>query len=164
MQHVHSTEQAFLFDAVRTGNIEDVEKLLDLFPELINAVDAKCYSPLIIAAYNDHESIVAFLLKRGANVNAADAAGNTALMGAAFKGYTTIVKALIDAGAEVNLRNQQDAPALTFAATFGRLEIAELLLDNGSQINLADNRGKTSYDHAVLQENEEMITLLKKYL
>ncbi len=55
------------------------------------------------------------------------------------------------------------APALTFAATFGHIEIAELLLKNGALTNLKDARGKTSLDHAVIQENEAMVELLISY-
>lgn len=159
-----SKELLFLLDACRRGDAADVSKMCELFPDLINAQDAKGYTPLIIAAYNNHPSIVALLLQQGALPDAQDSAGNTALMGASFKGYQEIVQLLLQAGADVNLRNGQGAPALTFAATFGQLEIARMLLEQGADAGLPDSRGKTPMDHAVLQENQPMIDLLQTHV
>jgi len=156
--------QAFFFDAIRRGDLHDVSRAAELVPELIQSQDAKGYTPLIIAAYNNQPDVVALLLKLGADIDAADSAGNTALMGASFRGYQAVVQQLLDAGADVNRLNKQDAPALTFAATFGQLAIAELLLQRGARTDLRDSRGKSPLDHAVLQENEAMIALMKKHV
>ena len=157
---MESNELAFFLDACRRGDVADVEKVCELMPELINAQDAKGYSPLIIATYNDQLPVVSVLLDHGALPDLQDVAGNTALMGASFKGYAAIVNRLLEAGADVNLRNGQGAPALTFAATFGQLEIASLLLRHGADRDLHDSRGKSPLDHALMQENEAMVELL----
>ena len=151
------------FDDCRTGNLTGLKQLIEDDPSLVQARDTKGFTPLIIAVYNHQPEIAQYLIEKGADVNAQDTAGNTALMGAAFKGYVNLAQMLIDAGADVNLRNGNGAPALTFAATFGQQQIAQVLLNKGALINLPDARGKTSYDHAVLQENEAMIALMKKY-
>lgn len=158
---MESNELAFFLDACRRGDVADVEKVCELMPELINAQDAKGYSPLIIGAYNDQLPVVSLLLDHGALPDQQDVAGNTALMGASFKGYETIVSRLLEAGADVNLRNGQGAPALTFAATFGQLEVAGMLLRYGADTDLHDSRGKSPLDHAVMQENEAMVELLR---
>jgi ankyrin repeat protein len=152
-----------IFDACRTGDVPTIESLYKANPAVLNSVDPKGFTPLILAAYNDQQGVVDFLLSHGVDINAQDAAGNTALMGVCFKGYKEIAKTLINAGADVNIRNSNGAPALTFAATFGQLQIAEWLLQKGAKTNLPDVRGKTSYDHAVIQENEPMIELLERY-
>jgi uncharacterized protein len=159
---MQSKEQAFLFDACRRGDVADVSKMCELFPELINESDPRGFTPLIISAYSNQPEIVKILLQHGADISIADAAGNTALMGGAFKGYIDIVKTLLQHGADVNQQNGQQATALTFAATFGQIEIATLLLEKGAVINVPDNRGKTPLDHAVIQENKAMIELLSK--
>lgn len=153
-----------VFDASRRGDLTALQTLHEADPASINTRDGKGFTPLILAAYNDQPAVVEFLLQKGADVNAQDAAGNTALMGVCFKGYKDVAKKLIDAGADVNLRNANGAPALTFAATFGQLQIAEWLLQKGAKSNLPDSRGKTSFDHAIIQENEEMIELIQRYL
>lgn len=153
-----------IFDACRRGDIAAVQQLCAANPEIVHAVDAKGFTPLILAAYNDQLAIVDFLLENGAEINAQDAAGNTALMGVCFKGYKNIAKKLLDAGADANVRNSNGAPALTFAATFGHLKIAEWLLQHGADLSLRDNRGKSPLEHAMLQENEAMIELFEKHL
>jgi ankyrin repeat protein len=153
-----------IFGACRKGDVSLLQQIFEADPAAINTQDAKGFTPLILAAYNDQPAVVDFLLQNGADLNAQDVAGNTALMGVCFKGYKDIAKKLVDAGADVNLRNANGAPALTFAATFGQLQIAEWLLRKGAQSNLPDSRGKTSLDHAIIQENEEMIELIQRYL
>ncbi len=160
---MESNELAYFLDACRRGDAGEAEQLCNLFPELINSKDAKGFTPLIIAVYNNQQAVTVVLLQHGADVNTQDAAGNTALMGACFKGYNELAATLIKAGASVNLCNFQGAPALTFAATFGQLEIAELLLQNGAEITLKDSRGKSSLDHALIQENSAMVALLQKH-
>ncbi|MCW3075280.1 MAG: hypothetical protein JWP69_2349 [Flaviaesturariibacter sp.] len=153
----------YFMDACRRGDEGDVVKMCELFPELINEQDSKGFSPLIIAVYNNQLPVVSVLLQNGAEVNAQDRSGNTALMGACFKGYKEAAELLVNNGADVNLLNGQNAPALTFAATFGQIEIAKLLLEHGADITVNDSRGKTPLGHAILQENEGMISLLQQY-
>lgn len=153
-----------IFDACRRGDLAAVQQLYAANPGVVNVVDAKGFTPLILAAYNEQPGIVDFLLAAGAGMNAQDAAGNTALMGVSFKGYKDIARKLIEAGADVNVRNSNGAPALTFAATFGHLQIAEWLLQHGADLSLRDSRGKSPLDHAVIQENEAMIELFQNYL
>lgn len=153
-----------IFDACRRGDVTVIEDLYKENSEVVNLTDAKGFTPLILAVYNDQPEAVDFLLSKGADVDAQDAAGNTALMGACFKGYQQMAKKLLEAGADVNIRNSNGAPALTFAATFGQLQIAEWLLQKGAQSNLPDVRGKTSLHHAIIQENEAMVALIQRYL
>jgi ankyrin repeat protein len=158
---MNPNQLAYFLDACRRGDTADVEKICSLLPELINAADAKGFTPLIIAAYNNQPEVVRILLQNGADPNAGDMAGNTPLMGAAFKGYVEIARILIEQGTDINQRNGQGAAALTFAATFGQTAIARMLLEGGADTSFQDSRGKTALDHARIQENEEMIELLE---
>lgn len=157
--------QVAFFDACRRGDKELVEKIYAENPEVIHAEDARGFTPLIIAVYNNQTDVADFLLKKGAKPETHDQnAGNTALMGVCFKGYKEIAEKLVNAGADINQRNNQGATALTFAATFGHLDIAKMLLDKGADVHAKDVRGKSPLDHAVIQENEKMIDLLQQYL
>src|SRR5690554_6000505 len=93
-----------LFDAVRTGDITRLGELIALGAD-VNVQDAKGYTPLIIAGYNQQLEAVEILLQSGADVNLPDAGGNTALMGVCFKGYPEIAEMLIANGAELNLQH-----------------------------------------------------------
>jgi ankyrin repeat protein len=159
------TLQTDFFDACRRGDKETVERLYEVYPNIIHTEDVRGFTPLIIAVYNNQVEVADFLLIKGAKAETQDQnAGNTALMGVCFKGYKELAEKLIEAGADINQRNNQGATALTFAATFGHLEIAKMLLEKGADVHAKDVRGKSSLDHAIIQENEKMIELLQSYL
>jgi hypothetical protein len=152
-----------LFEACRRNDTDAVQQIITAHPELMSVQDAKGFSPVLIAVYNQAEEAAQCLLQMGAPADLPDASGNTALMGASFKGFTQLVSALLQAGVDINQRNGQGATALTFAATFGKMEVAEILLEHGAAWDVPDSRGKTPIDHAVIQENEPMVRLLEKY-
>ena len=81
-------------------------------------------------------------------------------MGAAFRGFPEMANLLIMNKADVNQVNFNGASALIFAVTFGQNEIAKKLIEAGADLNIKDHNGKTALDHAILQENKEMIELL----
>lgn len=127
----------------------------------INQANAKGFTPLILAVYNNNAEAVKFLISKGAKVDAQDMSGNTALMGATFKGYVNMVDILLSEGkANVNQINANGASALIFAATFGQKEIVEKLIAEGADVTIKDSRGKTAKDHAVMQENESIVNIL----
>jgi ankyrin repeat protein len=70
-----------IFQAARGGNVEAIKSAIEK-GESVNASDARGFTPLILAVYNDQPTAVDFLLKHGASVAQADGSGNTALMGA----------------------------------------------------------------------------------
>ena len=156
-------DSSALFEACRRNDVATVQQICESNPELMSYQDAKGFTPVLIAVYNQSPDVVAYLLKQGAPADVPDASGNTALMGASFKGYRDMVKALLDAGVEVNQQNGNGATALTFAATFGQMEIAEDLLKRGASVHMPDVRGKNPIDHAVIQGNEPMVRLLERY-
>lgn len=150
-----------IFAAARANDVVALEGFLKSGAD-VNGKNEKGYTPLILAVYNENNEATEFMLKNGANPNMQDGSGNTALMGATFKGYHTAVKTLLRYKANVNQVNYNDATALVFAATFGQVEIAKTLLSHGADKGLKDSRGKTAYDHALMQENTALINLLMK--
>src|SRR5687768_13189206 len=91
-----------LFEACRRNDTETVQQIIDTHPELMAFQDAKGFSPVLIAVYNQAEGVAQLLLQKGAPADLPDASGNTALMGAAFKGYRNLVAALLNSGVDVN--------------------------------------------------------------
>jgi hypothetical protein len=96
----------------------------------VNAKNHKGYSLLMLAAYNDHWSTCAWLLKKGADVNSIDISGNSVLMGTCFKGHIRIVKLLLSAGADPFLQNCYGMTALDLAKAFGRYEVVRVLTED----------------------------------
>ena len=150
-----------LFSDARATDTKQLEKLVADNQD-VNAVNERGYTPLILAIYNNSADATKLLLSKGANPNAQDKSGNNALMGAAFRGYPEMAKILIDNKADVNQVNYSGASSLIFAVTFGQNDIAKQLISAGADLTIKDNSGKTAKDHAILQENKEMIVLLSK--
>ncbi|MGB5361371.1 MAG: ankyrin repeat domain-containing protein, partial [Eudoraea sp.] len=150
------------FNEIRKGNIETIKELVTQFPDLVNSLDQRGSTPLILATYYDFREISNFLLEQGAKIDAKDASGNTALMGTSFKGLVEIAKDLIKRGANVNERNAMGATCLIYTATFNKEELAKLLLESGADKTVKDAKGNTALDHAKMQGFSDMITLLEK--
>ena len=115
------------------------------------------------AVENKHSTLVALLLKVGADVNIRNKDGLTILMYAALYGYHEIVHILLAAGADVNRQDKNGETALMSAAFFGRNKIISLLLAAGADINMQDKDGHTALWHAnapVFGNNDEAVHLL----
>jgi ankyrin repeat protein len=115
-------------------------------------------SPLHLAACQGLASVVALLLKRGANVDSLAANGDTALVVAIEtrgvpKEDTAIretVKELLDAGADPTIRTRHGESAVTLAAYLGHVGALELLLRRHKVIaNDRDAYGNTVLCRAI---------------
>jgi len=144
-------QQEAFFNAIRQGDLKEVDKALKENPKLVHIRDQRGSTPLILAAYYNHGPIVQSLLAHGAAIDEIDGVGNTALMGVCFKGYVEIAEQLMKAGANVNTTNAMGASCLIFAITFNQTEIARLLLAHGADVDIRDARGNTALDHAKMQ-------------
>jgi ankyrin repeat protein len=102
--HVDSlTVDGQLFDAAKTGNVNQLVALLDAHPEKLNVRD-KPYSWTLLhaAAHNGHLPVVNELLRRGLDVNAREKGDDTyAMHWAAAAGHLDVVRRLADAGGDV---------------------------------------------------------------
>jgi ankyrin repeat protein len=114
------------------------------------------YTPLILAAKNGSASVIAPLLKAGADVNAPTANGTTPLMLAAASGNLDAVTALLDGGADVNAREsvRNLTPAM-FAAASNRAAVLQLLAKRGADLKATSkvtDLAALSKDPAALRE------------
>lgn len=153
--------QRDLFSAARNGDLTTLKQAHDANASL-DTTDARGFTPLILAVYNNQPEAAAYLLNAGASPNSADRSGNTALMGACFRGYLPLVELLLTHKAAINQPNRNGATALIFATTFGHTDIVRYLLAQKADTSLHDNRGYTAIDHARMQENAAMLALFDK--
>ena len=145
-----------LFSASRSNNTTEIEQLIADGND-VNEANERGFTPLILAVYNNNKEAA-----KVANPNVQVKSGNTALMGVSFRGFSEIATLLIENKTDINQVNFSGASALIFAATFGQNEIAKQLITNGADLTLSDSRGKMAKDHAIMQDNKEMITLLSQ--
>lgn len=152
--------QELLFDAARLGRIDVIPALL-LAGGDISALDAKGYTPLILASYHGHCEATALLLDEGAPIDQPDAVrGNTPLMGTAFKGHQAVADLLLNRGADPNVTNAAGQTALMIASLFGHHGIVDRLIVAGADWRVIDAAGNSALSVAKVQNNEEMVAHL----
>ena len=162
-----------LFSACETGDIEGVKRHLADGAD-VNAKrksnDIACYeyTPLHIAAHEDHTEIAELLIAKGAEVNAKDKYGYTPMHIAAADGCKELAELLIAKGADVNARSEQRSTPLHQAAMScgdNYEKIVELLIANGADVNAKYEeaeyeKGKTPLHYAAREGNKEIAELL----
>jgi len=114
------------------------------------------YTPLILAAKNGSATVMAPLLKAGADPDAPTSNGTTPLMLAAASGNLDAVIILLDNGANVNAKESVRSltPAM-FAAASNRASILEVLAKRGADLKATSkvtDLAALSRDPAALRE------------
>lgn len=129
------------------------------------------YTPLMAAIEGDHEDVIDFFMKSGANVNPdVTATMEVEGLGGAFPIYTAtrkdnlvVVKKLIKRGADVNRTAPNGWTSLKSAAQQGNFEIVKVLLEAGAAPNIADDTNYTPLMNAVSGEHEDIVKTLLKF-
>ena len=150
-------ENIALFEAINTGNIEEVKELLDKKKSWYRAnVNARTYyndTPLINASSMGHIEIVEVLLNNGADVNAKNGCGNTALIIASENGHKEVVEMLLKKGAGLDANNWSYETALMTANENGHKEVVEMLLDYGADVKTIEEVHKGVLSNAQNRSN-----------
>jgi ankyrin repeat protein len=122
-----------IFDAIDSGSVSRVKRLLTLHPEAIAERNDDGLSPLMAALYAGNEAIVAVLLERGAKPNhfEATALGDADLLAGQLR----------RSGKRATAYSKDGFTALHYAAFFGQAPAASLLLAHGADIE-AESRNR----------------------
>src|SRR3954452_21403323 len=118
-----------LFDWARGGDAAMLAAYIDAGVP-VNLTNANGDTLVMLAAYYGHESAVAALIARGADVDRHNNRGQTPLAGAVFKNETTIMELLVGADADPLAGSPS---ALETARFFGKEQLARLLLRHMQQ-------------------------------
>ena len=112
-----------IFDMARNGDAATLAAYLDAgVPATLTNTNGDTL--VMLASYYGHESAVAALVERGADVDRRNNRGQTPLAGAVFKNEMSIMELLLRADADP----LAGAPsALETARFFGKVEVARLL-------------------------------------
>lgn len=118
--------------AVTTGDINTIERILRSHPDRANEQDPRGDSLLHIAARAGDQQVVNLLLQYGAKTEVTNARGETPMEVAADQGYASIMRTLLAKGAKI--RN----PRLLMrrASWSGNVEVAQLLIERGTSVNV----------------------------
>jgi uncharacterized protein len=150
-----------IFDVVRKGDIQLLQKLYTLKPDTINSINENGFTPLIIAVYRYQNETAKFLLEHGASVNVNSPEG-PALLAAVYKNNTEMVEALIKHKANLDLTNEEGVTALMFATMNNNLKLVDLLLKHGANKTLLSKSGHSALSYAKMYNFTEVRQTLSK--
>ena len=98
----HSTEEKSpqnefpIHTAIESGNISEVKKMLEYYPDHINKPDKQNISPLMMCSKLGHVHIAKVLIESGAEINFKGGSnGNTSLHVAARMGIAEVLEFLL---------------------------------------------------------------------
>ncbi|MBK8821081.1 MAG: ankyrin repeat domain-containing protein [Anaerolineales bacterium] len=174
------------FDAIKQGNLDEVQRLLSLNSSLIHERE-EGLSPVMVAAYNHKPKVTDFLSDKAGSLNIFEAAatgktnqivrhlardpmlvnayacdGFQPLGLACFFGHYNTAEYLIKAGAQINTpsHNSFGVAPIQSAASAGHVKIVMLLLNNNANPNVRENNGLTPLHAAAQNGNAQMIRSL----
>lgn len=153
------SQEKNVFDIARKGTLIEIETIYKKNPSIVNTVDERKSSPLILACYRANVPVALFLADKVADLNYNSGMGS-ALMAAVMSGNIEIVEKLIAVKADLNQFDSQGKTALIYAVFFNKNDIAKLLIHAGAAKNQKDSDGKTALDFANFNKNTELIILL----
>lgn len=117
---------------------------LMVFAPIIHATPISGGMNVHQAAKQNNATLIAQLLKDGAQIDARDDSGATALLVATHANAVDAAKVLIDAGADVNAKdNIHDSPYL-YAGARGHLDILNMTLAHGADLKSTNRFGGTA--------------------
>ncbi|MDX2049572.1 MAG: ankyrin repeat domain-containing protein [Rickettsiaceae bacterium] len=141
-----ATQKKWLIDgqrpfayAVSTNNTEliDISARNGFTFSLKDYEQIKCNELLLIAAKNNHQSAIKWLLKQGADPNAKDTDGKTAIRYAVEKGNKELVEELLKQGADPNAKDKEGKTPIFYVSRGqddNSIAIRELLFSKGAHV------------------------------
>ena len=91
------------------------------------------------------------------------AINSLSLLNAAWWGDMDVCQLLLHAGVPVDVKDADGLTPLACAAETGSLPLCELLLAQGADVDVEDSKGMSSLRRAVLYQNGDVASLLKRY-
>ncbi|GLT33870.1 hypothetical protein SLA2020_084250 [Shorea laevis] len=149
--------------ASKQGDLEVLQVLLEVHPELAMTVDLSNTTALHTAATQGHMEVVKFLLEAGSNLaTIARSNGKTALHSAARNGHVEVVRAILTREPGIARRtDKKGQTALHMAAKGQNLEVVkELIRFDPSSINMVDNKGNTALHIGTRKGRAQIVNLL----
>ena len=131
-------------------------------------------TPLFSAARYGDSEMVRVLLDYKADVNARNengwtpihdvSAGTHNILHNIPQSRPDVTRLLLEHGADVDTLNMDyDYTPLHVAASNGRIDVVRVLLEHGANVGAEDNQGRTAFQLASANGNDEMMELLSEY-
>uniref|UniRef100_A0A8C2CCR5 CARD- and ANK-containing Inflammasome Adaptor Protein n=1 Tax=Cyprinus carpio TaxID=7962 RepID=A0A8C2CCR5_CYPCA len=105
-------------------------------------------------------TLMALLLRVGAQINSITQDGFTALHLASQSGHTEAVAQLLEGKADIHVKDKQGRTALHWAAAQGEVGVIQLLLNSGSSTNATEKEKKTPLHLAAMEGHTRAVSVL----
>jgi uncharacterized protein len=143
-----------------TYKADDVLKLLAGQRKAnIEAAGSTGETALSVTAWHGNQTLVAFLLDKGAQINRQ---GWTALHYAAGAGHKDLVKYLLDKSAYIDAHSPNQTTPLMMAARERRTDIVRLLLEEGADPSQVNQAGLSAADYLERHKETAMAAELRQ--
>ena len=157
------TPDSFSFHIAK-DNLETCELFVEAGMD-VNCRDSAGTPMICIAARSGRNSMIEWLLEKGADIDAISKdRGYSAVMDAVWKSSLDIVKLLIEKGANLNFIANDGQSALILATGASNPRICEILVKNGADPTYKDRMGMSSLDYARLFRKTELAKLYEEYV
>jgi uncharacterized protein len=162
-QNLDTSENNELFDAVRSGDEEQVRRLLESGADVEATLENRINS-LHIAAQEGSLAIVKLLATKMRKIDTTDSRNSTALMNATENGHAEIVNyLLLSRGADVTRVDKERNTLLHIAVKSQKLELVKIILvADKIPINTPNAVSETALNVAETFELTEIIKFLKR--
>ncbi|CDW84796.1 ankyrin repeat [Stylonychia lemnae] len=122
-------------------------------------------SPLHIAAAEGHQSMVEYLINKGARIDARDKLLRTPLHLACQSGHATVVKVLLDNNADPYEKDQSGRTAMHYATCSTCVEQIVILCEHGPDlVHMKDHAGRTALHYVVFNSMTRQVEMGLKLL
>jgi uncharacterized protein len=149
------------FDAVRSGQIENLKNAIKKFPKTINEADKVWGTPLLFASRYGKKAEIDLLLKSGASLSTSNGEGNSVLHDLVYSQSADNLPYIIQLSGDLNIKNKAGLTPLHLAVQRNASEkIIKILMDAGADPKIKDSKGESALDLAKTLANPEVLKAL----
>jgi hypothetical protein len=141
---------------------EDLISVLRVNGISINETDIHGNSPLHLAILMEDKKTALDLINQGADLNIKNDSGLAPLHLAVLRNDNELVANLLNKGADVNLKGNSGYTPLIIASQMNYTGVAKELLSYGAKKAARTNQGLTPRTIAKIQNNNDIVSLLRK--
>lgn len=147
-----------------SGVIADVQRLIEKEGADVNFIDEDGISSLMLASQSGYDTIVTYLISKGAEINVNSLTFKfTPLISAVKNNYLETAEILIRNGALVDKKDVFERTALHYAAMYGFDASADMLLYYDANTEIKDVTGYTPICYSVEEGNDTITNILLNY-
>lgn len=160
LNHIQDVD---IYEAAAIGLEERVQELIEQNSSLLSSYSPHGFTALGMACHFGNESVVRYLLLKGADANQTSNNGYfvNPLYTAISSNFDAIAKLLVEGGAEVNVVQAGNQTPLHAAAENGNIEMLILLLENGASVDVKNDNGDRPSDLAAERGHHEIANILQ---